>query len=276
MAYSDSHIHLVDYPDARLAQILATMRSEDVEFVVNVAVNLESSRASVALAERVDSVVAAVGIHPWFAEPLGPATRWRLEELVASGKAKALGEIGLDYSPPPALPVTEVPGGPRLADTKMPAVLPAPPSPEVQREVLTYELELAVKYDLPVWLHCRGGAHEDMLEMLRDPRFRKVRGIAHGFNGDLAMLEDWLVVGFSIGLGCADVLHEPMPEVEDIVRAVPLARMVVETDANPMISPTQGPLDIIPLVGRIAEMRGAAPAELAAATTGNLKRLLRI
>lgn len=274
MGYSDSHIHLVDYSDAQIARILGAMQAEDIELVVNVAVDLESSAAGVALAERRDRVVPAVGFHPWFARRLNEEEAARFEALAALPAVKALGEIGLDYSPPRELPGGPGPDSPRAEDIGMPKLPPAPPSPEVQRELFVYELDVAIEHGLLVTVHCKGGAHPDTQEIIRRPEYATLKGIAHGFDGDLAMLHDWLEAGFSISLGYHEVVLEPIAGLEDIVQAVPLDLLIVETDANPMINPVRGPLDVITTVRRLAAILGMAPDELGRITTANLRRFL--
>ena len=63
-----------------------------------------------------------------------------------------------------------------------------------------------------------------------------MRGIAHGFEGDLAMLKDWLDIGFFVALGYDKWSSSPR-HMEEVVKAIPTDRLIVESDANPMISP---------------------------------------
>lgn len=274
MVYSDSHAHLVDYSPDQLKKVIELMRKKQVVLALAVGVNLDSSEGTIKLAETYSEIKAAVGIHPWFAEKLTDATRQRFRELAGSKYVKALGEIGLDYDPP--LAGNEPPAG--MPDMQFPENMPPlpakPASKEVQQELLLFELSVALENRLPVNIHCLGGAHQDMMEILRaNP---DLKGIAHSFEGDLNMLRDWLDLGFYIAFGTKQVIQEPLADLETIVCAIPLDRLVVETDANPMMSPINGPVDVIPVAQKIASIRGSTAEEIGNITSENLKRLLKL
>lgn len=274
MSYSDSHIHIVDYPEKSIADFTPLMKSAGISMVVGVAVNLDVSEASLALADRFDWVVPSIGIHPWFAEPLTAADKQRFETMAASGRAKALGEIGLDYSPADEPPPGPPPGTPVLEGIRMPKLPAAHPSHEVQRDVFAYEIGLAVRYDLPINVHFRGGAEIDMIELLKRPEHEGIRGIAHGFAGDLARMQQWLDIGFLVALGYHEVIVEPREHMTEVVRALPLDRLVLETDANPMVN-TEGPLAVLQLAQEVALIRGTDAGTIGSAATENLNRLLK-
>ena len=261
MSYSDSHIHLIDYSNERLAYLFAKMRALDVRFAVNVAVDLDTSERSVEFArQHPGAAFAAVGIHPWFAQPLGLAERERLERLTATPGVKMLGEIGLDYSAP-----DDLPKGPSAEEraknpSKMPALPASPSSPHDQRALFEFEVSLAAKYGLAMNVHSRGGAHADLMEIFGRPEYRGVRGVAHGFEGNLASLKDWLDIGFYVALGYGQVVARPIVALEDVVRAI---RRAVAEEHD--------------VVGDGARMGAdVPPAELGSAATANLERLLEI
>jgi TatD DNase family protein len=275
MAYSDSHAHLVDYGPEQLQKVLKLMQAKKVEFVLAVGVDLDSSEGTIHLAQSHQQIKAAVGIHPWFAEKLTEATRRRFRELAKSKYVKALGEIGLDYAPP--LAGNEPPAG--MPDMQFPENMPPlpakPASKEVQQELLLFELSVALENRLPVNVHCRGGAHEDMVRILREPVDSGLTGIAHGFIGTLAELHDWLDLGFYIALSDIEMMAGEGIPLEVLAHEIPLGRMVMETDANPMMSPN-GPTDVIPVVQKVASIRGSTAEEIGNITTENLKRLLKL
>jgi TatD DNase family protein len=276
MVYSDSHAHLVDYEAEQLKKVLEQMRLKHVDLALSVGVNLDSSAGTIRLAQAYQQIKAAVGIHPWFAEKLTDAARHRFRELARSKYVKALGEIGLDYEPP--TPRNEPPkeGVPEMPFPKNMPPLPArPASKEVQKELLQFELSVALENRLPVNVHCHGGAHQDMMRILREAVNSGLTGIAHSFYGTAAELHDWLDLGFYIALGNLGVTVEEMPSLETIVRGIPLNRLATETDANPMMSPN-GPADVIPVVQKIASIRGDAVENIGNISTDNLKRLLNL
>lgn len=275
MGYSDSHAHLVDYSSEQLKKIVELMRKKQVALALAVGVNLDSSEGTIKLAETYSEIKAAVGIHPWFAVKLNDEMRTRLKKLAGSQYVKALGEIGLDYEPP--LAGNEPPEG--MPDMPFPENMPPlpakPASKEVQQELLVFELSVALENRLPVNVHCRGGAHEDMMRILRKAVNSGLTGIAHGFVGTLAELRDWLDLGFYIALSNIEMMAGEGLPLEVLAREIPLDRMVTETDANPMMSPN-GPTDVIPVVQKIASIRGSTAEEIGNITTENLKRVLKL
>ena len=276
MVYSDSHAHLVDYGPEQLERVLELMRIKQVAFALGVGVDLDSSEGTIRLAQSYQQIKAAVGIQPWFAGKLTDATRRRFRELAGSKYVKALGEIGLDYDPP--LAGNSPPAG--MPDMQFPENMPPlpdkPASKEVQQELLLFELSVALENRLPVNIHCKGGAHEDMMKILREAVDSGLSGIAHSFCETAAELHDWLNLDFYIALGNMGVTFEEMPSLEAIVREIPLDHLVIETDANPMMSPINGPTDVIPVVQKIASIRGSTAEEIGNITTENLKRVLKL
>jgi len=270
--YSDSHAHVVDYSPQEIERIVRLMREKRVDLVLAVGVNLESSEDTVKLAEKYEQIQAAVGIHPWFAVSLNEAMKQRFERLAGSKFVSAIGEVGLDYQPPMAgggSPPPPPGAGEMKFPDKMPKLPETPPTPAVQQEVFMFEVSIARKYGLPMNIHCQGGAHQDMIDILRINR--GVIGIAHSFSGDEKMLHDWLDLGFYI---CPAMMNVT-PEQEAVIKKIPLERLVVETDANPMHSP-DGPVHVIPVVEQVARIRGASVDKIGQATTENLRRVLKI
>lgn len=123
----------------------------------------------------------------------------------ASGHAVAFGEIGLDYD--------------RL--TLCPK--------DTQLEYFAKQLDIAVDIDMPLFLHSRA-AHEDFVRLLKekiDTGGLGKRGVVHSFTGTKEEMEELVGLGFDIGInGCS----MKTPENCDVVKAVPLDRLQIETD----------------------------------------------
>jgi TatD DNase family protein len=211
----DSHCHL-DSPqfDTDRAAVIARAVESSVTGMIDPGVDVPSSRAAVELAQQYESVYAAVGVHPHDAKTLDASGFEDLKSLAHSLKVVGIGEIGLDY----------------YRDL----------SPrDVQRQAFQVQLELAAELGLPVIIHDRD-AHEDVLAILRDwhsmstPR-RSTLGVLHSFSGDATLAESALVLGFSIGIA-GPVTYKNSNRLREVVRAVPLERLLVETDA-PYLAP---------------------------------------
>lgn len=156
---------------------------------------------------------ATVGVHPCSAtsfdeHPGGPsALLQELETLAleskASGYATAFGEIGLDYD--------------RLHFTPK----------ETQLKYFEAQLDIAVRVQLPLFLHSRA-AHEDFKRLLK-PRLGELPrgGLVHSFTGTMEEMREVVGMGLSVGInGCSMKTEENL----DVVREVPLERLMAETD----------------------------------------------
>ena len=212
----DSHCHL----DARRFNadreaVIARATEGGVRRIVNPGVDLPSSRAAIELARQHECIYAAVGVHPHDAKRLDVDALAELRRLAASLKVVAIGEIGLDY----------------YRDL----------SPrDAQRRAFEAQLDLAAELGLPVVIHDRD-AHDDVLTILRDWRSSlhaprsTLCGVVHSFGGDVALAEQLLALGFLVGVS-GPVTYQNADRLRDVTRAVPLERLLIETDA-PYLTP---------------------------------------
>jgi len=206
----DSHCHL-DSPqfDADRELVIARAVENGVTHIVNPGVDVPSSRATVTLAQQHASVYAAVGVHPHDAKTLDAPGLEELKRLAGLPKVVAIGEIGLDFyrnlSPP-----------------------------EVQRRAFQAQLDLAAELGLPVIVHDRD-AHNEVLAILHDWTPHGRAGVLHSFSGDVALAERALELGFYIGLS-GPVTYPNASRLREVARAVPIERLLIETDA-PYLTP---------------------------------------
>jgi len=246
----DSHCHL-DSPqfDADREGVIGHSAESGVTRVVNPGVDVPSSRAAVALAQRHESIYAAVGIHPHDAKTLDAVALEELKRLARSPKVVAIGEIGLDY----------------YRDL----------SPrDVQRRAFKVQLEMAAKLGLPVIVHDRD-AHDDVLMILRDWHSGLAArvGVLHSFSGDVPRAERTLAMGFFIGVS-GPVTYKNADRLRQVVRAVPLERLLIETDA-PYLTPQprrgqrNEPAYVRMVAQAVADVRGLMLEQVTAQTTAN-------
>lgn len=226
--------------------------------VVEVGGDVESSRRALALAEGDARIHAVAGIHPHEAQHLN-AQRQALRALVESGRFVGVGEIGLDF---------HYTHSPR----------------EAQFEAFRWQLDLAREAELPVVIHCRE-ADEDGYVILSDWARRVGRylgpereiGMLHCFAGDADLAARYVALGFMISIP-GPVTYKNNERGQLVARSVPLAAMLVETDA-PYLTPTphrgarNEPAYVIETVRAVAELRGSSADEVAAATARNAARL---
>lgn len=252
----DTHAHLNDpqFADDR-EQVIQRAREEyGVHTIVNVGYNRESIRTSLELAESYDFIYTAVGWHPHDAKDCTEEDLAWIRDCTKHPKVVALGEMGLDYY---------WDNSPR----------------EVQAEVFRKQIAIARETGYPIIIHDRD-AHEDVVRILKEEKADEVGGIIHCFSGDLAMMEACLELNFMIGLG-GPVTFKNAKMPKEIARAVPLDRLVVETDC-PYLAPhpyrgKRNETGYVRLVAEtIAELRGLSLAELAQVTSENAKRLFKL
>ncbi len=249
MGWFDTHCHLdMGALAGHAAEAVAAARDEGVEHVLAVAYD-RASLSTVPCLAGLPGVAIALGQHPWVAhEELG---RDELAALIADTGAVAVGEIGLDFRYDEAAPR------------------------ERQVAQLTWQLEMAVDLGLPVSLHVRG-AFDELLTLLA--RFRpRLRGAVHAFSRGSALAERFVGMGMHIAFGGA-VTQENARAAHEAARAVPLDRLLVETDAPAIALQGCPAADVGPRhaaqVGRaLARLRGLAPDELARISTDNARRL---
>lgn len=249
----DSHAHLTD---ERLAAdvpgVLARARAAGVEGVVTIGTRVANSEGAVRLAAEHADVYAAVGIHPHSAEEATPEAMARIEELAGRAGVVAVGETGLDYHYDKA---------PRA----------------VQRAVFAAHLELGRRLDLPVVVHARE-ADDDVIAILRDAG-AGTRGVLHCFSSGPRLLETALEMGWYASF--AGMITFARYDRAELVRAVPLDRLMVETD-SPYLAPVphrgkrNEPAHVVHVARRAAVIRGDDPDALAAATLRNTRAFYRL
>lgn len=247
----DSHTHL-DFSqfDQDREELLAEMRRQGVA-ALNVGLDLQTSRASLELARAHPHLAAACGFHPHEASKFSPAAAERLEELLRTG-AVAVGEIGLDYY--------------RNLSPR-----------EAQLAAFRAQLRLARRLDLPVVLHQRA-AEEDFFAVLAEEG--PVKGVMHAFSGGLAQARRAVALGLHLGIG-GPLTYPKNHALREAVRAVPLDRLLIETDApflppQPFRGRRNDPLKVRLVAQTLAELLGLPAGELAEACWENACRLFSV
>ncbi len=249
----DFHAHYDDAAfDPDRDEVLRELPDFGVCGVLNCGVDLSSSRACIALAERYAYCYAAAGYHPENLDG-SPLDVDALCELLRAPKVVAVGEIGLDYH--------------WEADEA---------GRKWQVDCFTRQLELANELGYPVIVHDRD-AHADTLELLR--RYRP-QGVVHCFSGSAEMAEELLKLGLYLGVGGVSTFQNAK-KIRAVLETLPLDRLLLETDA-PYLAPVpyRGTRChsgmIIRVAEAIAELRATTREEVLARSLENGKRLFRL
>ena len=250
----DTHAHIDDRAFREDRDILLEgLADKGVQLVMNPGCSLESSRNTVALAEKYSFVYAAVGSHPDVANEVNETVLDEYRKLCKlCDKVKAIGEIGIDYH------YEDIPR-------------------QLQLKAFRMQMELAEELNLPVIVHERE-AHEDGMAVVRE--FPKVTGVFHCYSGSAEMARQLVDKGWYIGFTGVLTFKNARKAVETAA-SLPLDRIVLETDCpymapDPFRGKRNDPGYLFRMAEKLAEIRGMDVEEIKKITTENGKRLYRI
>jgi TatD DNase family protein len=264
---TDTHCHL-DYNkfDPDREAVLARARAAGLIRLLVPGLDQRSSRAAVHLAESNPMVYAAAGFHPTDLEEFSEKTFEEVKDLANHPKVVAVGEIGIDYY------------WVKEKDKRL-----------FQHEVLKKQLAFAKSVNKPVIIHMReeadawfGQASVDLLAILSDwhqalraenhPLAQKP-GVLHSYNGNLQTAQTALDLNFYIGV-TGPVTYKNAEEKRQIIRQLPLERILIETDA-PFLAPVphrgkrNEPAFVAYIADKIAEIHKTTREQIANITAEN-------
>lgn len=207
----DSHTHLNDdafYDDVPAFEARAAHYGVTQMNIVGS--NTVLNERAIKLAHEYDNLHAIIGWHPEDIRSYTDQTEKKLIEQLQDPLVVGIGEIGLDY----------------FNDQKSPH--------DRQQEIFARQLEIARQLKLPVSIHVRD-ALEDAYAILRYSHIDEFGGVMHSFNGSPEMAEKFMELGMAISFSGV-VSFKTAEEVHQAALAVPLDRLMVETDA-PYLTP---------------------------------------
>ncbi|HUL43030.1 MAG TPA: TatD family hydrolase [Bacteroidota bacterium] len=265
--FIESHAHLYSEEFASdLAAVLDRARAAGVDKIVVPGTDLPTSRQAILLADSYPMIYAAVGIHPHEASKAESVDMDEIEKLSEHPRVVGIGEIGLDYhydfSPP-----------------------------ERQQEIFSAQIDLAIRRDLPIIIHCRE-AEDDVLRIVGEKvarnsgwrsrhardfdRYPPPRGVFHCFSGDSEMARKVIDWGFFISFP-GPVTYPSKPSktntMAGVATRISAEHVLLETDC-PYLAPVplrgkrNEPANIPLIAGKIAELQGLSIEDIA--RTSNL------
>ncbi|MGV8991715.1 MAG: TatD family hydrolase [Thiobacillus sp.] len=249
--YIDSHCHInfADLAD-KLPEVFDLMAQNQVSHALCISVELEKFPEVLALAEAHPNVYASVGVHPDHDDCTEPTVA-ELVALADHPKVVAIGETGLDYF--------------RLTGDL-----------EWQRERFRTHIRAARATNKPLVIHTRSAA-EDTLRIMREEKAGEAGGVMHCFTESLAVAEAAIEQGFYISFS-GIVTFKNATTLREVAAAIPLERMLIETD-SPYLAPVpyRGKINQPGFVRYVAEeiarVRGITVEAVGEATTQNFFRL---
>lgn len=147
-----------------------------------------------------------------------------------------------------------------------------------QLSAFSFQLDLAVKYNLPVVIHTRN-SFDLAVEVIENKKEPAIRGVFHCFGGSVQQAEKAIGLGFMLGIG--GIITYKNSGLQKVVEIVGLEHLVLETD-SPFLPPVpyrgqRNESAYIPLIAqRIAEIKKMDFAEIAYVTTKNALTLFNI
>jgi TatD DNase family protein len=208
--FVDIHLHLQD--KLYLGQLEEVLGRAAMENVVRMVCNATSQNDwydVIALADRFKQITPFLGVHPMYLKDR--SVDWIDALAAALDKVPAgIGEIGLDRRP----------NAPDHAD---------------QQEVFLAQMKLAALRELPVTIHCVQ-AWGWMTELIRDLPELPPRMLFHSYAGPTDFIKEFAHTGAYFSFGGV-VLDQKHIKSRGALKAVPLDRLVLETDSPDLIAP---------------------------------------
>ncbi len=252
----DSHAHINDEQfDEDREELLKKVKESGVDLLVNPGADMPSSRTAVKLANEVDFVYAAVGVHPHDVEDMTEEDIEELRQMVINNdKVVAIGEIGLDYY---------YDNSPR----------------DLQKKYFIRQIELANELGVPFIVHDRD-AHGDCLEIIKKYKKAETGCVLHCYSGSLELAQEYIKMGCYISIS-GTVTFKNNKKTVEVAQNIPLDKMFIETD-SPYLSPVpfrgkrNDPSKVEHVAAKIAQLRGISYEELCQATKENAKKFFKI
>jgi TatD DNase family protein len=250
----DTHAHLVaEQFNADRDAVIDRAQAAGVRQIICIGTTVESSRRSIELASRHNSVFASVGIHPNHVAEAAPDD-WNLICDLAK-EAVAIGETGLDRY---------------WKDTPF----------EQQLEWFDSHLRLMHETGLPIVIHMRD-CLDDMLTALREAHRRgPLVGVMHSYTGDLKAAQECIAMGLHISFA-GMTTYKKSTALREVAAQLPADKILVETDSpylapEPLRGKRNEPANVVHTARVIAAARGIPFEEFARQTYENARRLFRL
>ncbi len=250
-SFVDSHCH-INFPELyqNIDSILSKMSSNKVTHALCVSVTLDKLPDIFKIANTYAHIFASVGVHPDYEDIKEPSVE-ELCRLAKENKVVAIGETGLDYF--------RVQG-----DLTW------------QRDRFRTHIKAAIQSNLPLIIHTRNAA-EDTLKIMREEGANQVGGVMHCFTESLDVALEAIKLNFYISFS-GIVTFKNATDLKEVVKAIPLDRMLIETD-SPYLAPVpyrgkiNDPSNVIHVAEEIAKLKNISVEEVGQITTQNFFKL---
>lgn len=247
--FTDTHCHILKEYYENIEEIIDRANKNGIMKMIVNGIDKKSNEEVLELAKKYDCIYAAIGFHPENISEFQESDLQQIENNISS--IVAIGEIGLDYHYEPC-------------------------DKEEQQNLFESQLQLAEKYHKPVIIHSRD-ATQDTIDILK--RHPKVKGCLHCFSGSIETAKIYVSMGFKLGFGGVTTFKNA--KLKEVIKAVPLDTILLETD-SPYLSPEpkrgtkNEPANIRHIANFIADELKLDIRELSEVTETNVKALFDI
>ena len=244
----DTHCHISSEYYENIDKLIDKIKAASIDKIIVNGCDMASNIEVLELIKKYDIVYGAIGFHPTELDcDIDDAIGW-LEEHVNDDKIVAIGEIGLDY---------------HYDDTDK----------ERQKMAFKKQLELAKKYNKPVIVHSRDSI-KDTYDIMSK---YKNTGSIHCFSGSLEMANEFIKLGYCIGIGGV-CTYKNAKNIIDVIRNIDMEYILLETDSpylspEPMRGQINTPENIPLIAAKIAEIKGVSMNQVVEITNNNANRL---
>ena len=250
----DTHSHLyAEEFEADRDVMLERARQAGITRIYMPAIDSATHEGLMVLADSYpDYCIPMMGLHPCYVDENMAQELKLVEEWLEKKPFAAIGEVGLDFYHSTTFS-------------------------DLQVEAFRRQIEMALSFELPLIIHSRSSMDE-CIKMIAIHGQGKVKGIFHCFGGDLRQANKILELGFLLGIG--GVVTYKNAGLANIVEALPLSALVLETDA-PYLSPVpfRGKRNetayITEVAKKIAAIKGVDLEVVVEITSANAKKIFR-
>lgn len=234
----DTHAHLDEIKE--IDRAIQRAQDAGIQSIVAVGMDLASNVTTINLARQFPNMVyPAIGYHPW---SISPDTIEENLEFIEENLPSciALGEVGIDY---------------KIKVKK-----------QIQWEVFSKILSLAIQYNKPVIVHSRF-SHQRSHRMVRDAGIE--RAVFHWYIGSLEILENIVDDGYYVSATPALAYSPPH---QAAIKAAPIERILVETDSPVEYQgKVSEPADLSLTLDELSRLKEMALDKVRSITTANAK-----
>lgn len=246
----DTHSHMYNSEYLNAEEIIKECSKNNIKIILN-GIDKKSNLEVLELSKKYDNVYAAIGYDHSVVDEISDDDIDLLENQIKDNKVTAIGEIGIDYY--------------WVKDNK-----------DKQKELFIKQIDLAIKYDLPIIVHSRD-AVQDVYDILKN---KNVKGSIHCYSGSTEMAKEFIKLGFYIGID-GPITFKNNKKQREMVKNIDINHVLVETD-SPYLSPEpfrgekNTSLNLKYIINQIAIECSLTYEEVKDITTNNAIRLFNL